>query len=109
MALHAYQDVFSEIAFDALPQYWKWDHTIKLECNTSPGFRKVCLMTLTEQKEMDAFLEEVLATGHIRQSKSPLGAPAFFIKKKDDKLHFVQDYHALNSIMCKNHYPLPLN
>jgi hypothetical protein len=45
---------------------------------------KVYLMTLTEQMEMDAFLEEALATGHIRQSKSPLGALVFFIKKKDN-------------------------
>jgi hypothetical protein len=65
-------------------------------------------MTLTEQTEMDAFLEEVLATGHIRQSKSPLGAPVFFIKKKDRKLHFIQDYRALNAITRKNRYPLPL-
>jgi hypothetical protein len=49
-------------------------------------------MTLIEQTEMDAFLEEALATGRIRQSKSPLGAPVFFIKKKDGKLCFVQDY-----------------
>jgi hypothetical protein len=65
-------------------------------------------MALTEQMEMDAFLEEALATGHIRQSKSPLGAPVFFIKKKDGKLHFVQDYWALNAITRKNRYPLPL-
>jgi hypothetical protein len=61
-----------------------------------------------EQTEMDAFLEEVLATGRIRQSKSPLGAPVFFIKKKDRKLCFVQDYRALNTITRKNRYPLPL-
>jgi hypothetical protein len=65
-------------------------------------------MTLTEQMEMDAFLEEALATGHIRQSKSPLGAPVFSIKKKDGKLRFVQDYQALNTITRKNRYPLPL-
>jgi hypothetical protein len=65
-------------------------------------------MTLTEQTEMDAFLEEALATGHIRQSKSPLGAPVFFIKKKDGKLRFVQDYQALNAITRKNRYLLPL-
>jgi hypothetical protein len=65
-------------------------------------------MTLTEQMEMDAFLEEALATGRIRQSKSPLGAPVFFIKKKNGKLHFVQDYRALNAITRKNRYPLPL-
>jgi hypothetical protein len=65
-------------------------------------------MTLTEQMEMDAFLEEALATGHIRQSKSPLRAPVFFIKKKDGKLCFVQDYRALNAITRKNRYLLLL-
>jgi hypothetical protein len=91
-SLHTYADVFSETAFDSLPERRKWDHAIELEQEPSPGFRKVYPMTLTEQTEMDAFLEEALATGRIRQSKSPLGAPVFFIKKKDGKLRFVQDY-----------------
>jgi hypothetical protein len=91
-SLHAYADIFSETAFDSLPECRKWDHAIELEREPSPGFCKVYPMTLTEQTEMDAFLEEVLATGRIRQFKSPLGAPVFFIKKKDGKLRFVQDY-----------------
>jgi hypothetical protein len=107
-SLHAYADVFSETAFGSLPKRHKWDHTIELEREPSPGFRKVYLMTLMEQTEMDAFLKEVLAMGHIRQSKLPLGAPVFFIKKKDGKLHFIQDYRALNAITRKNRYPLPL-
>jgi hypothetical protein len=90
-SLHTYANVFSETAFDSLPEHHKWDHAIELEREPSPRFCKVYPMTLTEQTEMDAFLEEVLATGHIRQSKSPLGAPLFFIKKKDGKLRFVQD------------------
>jgi hypothetical protein len=101
-ALHSYEDVFSKTAFDTLPQRRKWDHAIELEHKPSPGFRKVYPMTLTEQTEMDAFLEEALATGRIRQSKSPLGAPVFFIKKKDGKLRFIQDYRALNVITQKN-------
>jgi hypothetical protein len=32
----------------------------------------------------------------------------FFIKKKDSTLHLVQDYRALNALMIKNRYPLPL-
>jgi hypothetical protein len=107
-SVHAYADVFSKMAFDSLPERHKWDHTIELEHEPSPGFRKVYPMTLTEQTEMHAFLEEALATGHIWQSKSPLGAPVFFIKKKDGKLRFVQDYRALNVITRKNRYPLPL-
>jgi hypothetical protein len=107
-SLHAYADVFSEMAFDSHPECRKWDHAIELEREPSPGFRKVYPMTLTEQTEMDTFLEEALATGRIRQSKSPLGVLVFFIKKKDGKLHFVQDYRALNVITRKNRYPLPL-
>jgi hypothetical protein len=92
MTLHEYANVFNETTFDSLPERRKWDHAIELECEPSPGFQKVYPMTLTEQMEMDAFLEEALATRCIRQSKSPLGAPVFFIKKKDGKLRFVQDY-----------------
>jgi hypothetical protein len=107
-SLHSYADIFSEMAFDSLPERRKWDHTIELEHEPSPRFRNDYPMTLTEQTEMDAFLEEALATGCIRQSKSPLGALVFFIKKKDGKLRFVQDYRALNAITRKNCYPLPL-
>jgi len=37
-----------------------------------------------------------------------MAAPVFFIKKKDGSLWLVQDYQALNSMMVKNKYPLPL-
>jgi hypothetical protein len=88
-SLHTYADIFSETAFNSLPEHRKWDHAIELEPEPSSGFCKVYPMTLTEQMEIDAFLEEALATRHIRQSKSPLGAPVFFIKKKDGKLRFI--------------------
>jgi hypothetical protein len=84
MSLHAYIDVFSETAFDSLPECSKWDRAIELEHEPSPGFCKVYPMTLIEQTEMDTFLEEALATGCIRQSKSPLRAPVFFIKRKTE-------------------------
>jgi hypothetical protein len=96
-ALHSHEDVFSKTAFNTLPQCQKWDHAIELEHEPSPSFQKVYLMTLTEQTEMDAFLEEALATGCIRQSKSLLGAPVFFIKKKDGKFCFVQDYQKIDT------------
>jgi hypothetical protein len=108
ISLHVCANVISETAFDSLPEYCKWDHAIELECEPSPGFCKVYPMTLMEQMEIDVFLEEALATRCIRQSKSPLGALVFFIKKKDGKLRFVQDYQALNAITRKNWYPLPL-
>ena len=69
---------------------------------------KVYPLSLVEQKELDAFLEENLRTRRIRPSKSPMAAPVFFIKKKNGSLWLVQDYRALNSMTVKNKYPLPL-
>jgi hypothetical protein len=37
-----------------------------------------------------------------------MASPVFFIKKKDSTLRLVQDYRALNALMIKNQYPLPL-
>jgi len=62
----------------------------------------------TEQKELDQFLKENLETGQIHLSKSPMASLVFFIKKKDGTLWLVQDYWALNAMMVKNKYPLPL-
>jgi hypothetical protein len=107
-SLHDFEDIFNKESFDSLPERRKWDHAIELEREPAPGFRKVYPMSLTEQAELDAFLDEALSTGKIRPSKSPIGAPVFFVKKKDGKLHFVQDYRALNAITRKNRYPLLL-
>jgi hypothetical protein len=69
---------------------------------------KSYLMSPAEQVELDKWLEENLAKGYLRPSKSPMASPVFFIKKKDGKLRLVQDYRRLNKITIKNRYPLPL-
>src|SRR5258708_29572850 len=101
---HDFRDVFSKEAFDELPPQKLWDHAIDL----SPGTELPCSQTFppspAEQKELDDFLWENLANGHIHPSKSPMGAPVFFIKKKDGLLHLVQDYQKLNEITVKTSY-----
>src|SRR5260370_4208609 len=105
---HDFRDVFSKEAFDELPPWKAWDHTIDL----TPGTELPCSQTFplspAEQKELDNFLWENLANGSIHPSKSPMGAPVFFIKKKDGLLRLIQDYQKLNKITVKNSYPLPL-
>src|SRR5258705_13698931 len=80
---HNFKDVFSKEAFDELPPQKAWDHAIDL----TPGTELPCSWTFplspAEQKELDDFLWENLANGCICPSKSPMGAPVFFIKKKD--------------------------
>ena len=65
-------------------------------------------MTLPEQAKLNKFLNENLAKGYIRPSKSPMALPFFFISKKDGKLHLCQDYWKLNEGTIKNSYLLPL-
>ena len=56
---------------------------------------------------MKAQLDELLAKGYIRQSKSLTVAPVLFVDKKDGKLRLCVDYRALNKVTVKNSYPLP--
>ena len=101
--------VFSEQESEQLPDHKPWDHAIDLTPGAPADLcTKIYPMSLTEQAELDTFLEENLQKGYIQPSKSPLASPVFFIKKKDGKLCFVQDYHHLNEYTVKNRYPLPL-
>ena len=61
-----------------------------------------------KQKELDEFLRENLANRQICLLKSPIGAPVFFVKKKESSLCLLQDYWKLNEITVKNSYPLLL-
>ena len=54
------------------------------------------------------FLEENLAKGFIRESKSPTSTLILFVLKKDSTLQLYIDYRSLNAITIKNYYPLLL-
>ena len=105
---HDFEDVFSKLSFDALLDRKPWDHAIELELGAKASSTKVYPLSLNEQMELDAFIEENLASGQICPLKSPMAAPVFFIKKKDGSLRLVQDYRVLNTKTVKNAYPLPL-
>ena len=98
--------MFAKEDFDILLEHRRWDHAIELIPGAKPKSSKVYPLSLLEQTELDAFLEENLHTGQIWPSKSPIAAPVFFIKKKDSSLKLVQDYHVLNAVTVKNRYPL---
>ena len=106
--LHDFEDVFSKTAFDVLPDRKPWDHAIELIPDAENKSCKVYPLSVAEQEQLDKFLEENLASGRIRPSKSPMASPFFFVKKKDGALRPVQDYRVLNTMTVKNKYPLPL-
>src|SRR5260370_12202510 len=103
-----FTDICSEEAFAHLPPRKAWDHAIELHPDAKLPRGTLFPLSPTEQKELDAFLRENLANGQIHPLKSPIGAPVFFVKKKEGSLHLVQDYWKLNKITVKNSYLLPL-
>jgi hypothetical protein len=64
-------------------------------------------MSHEELKELKVQLEELLAKGYIKPSKSPYGALVLFVHKKDGKLKMCMDYRTLNKVTVNNQYPLP--
>jgi hypothetical protein len=90
--LHDFEDVFSKTSFDELPARKPWDHAIELIPDAQNKSCKVYPLSISEQEQLDKFLEENLTSGRICPSKSPMAAPFFFVKKKDGSLRPVQDY-----------------
>ena len=87
-----FPDVFSAKEFDQLPAHCPWDHAIELTEGFKPSDCKIYPLSITEQAELQKFLNDNLETGRIRLSKSPMASPFFFIKKHDGSLRPVQDY-----------------
>jgi hypothetical protein len=101
--------LFSDEAADRFPPEREWDHAIDLKPGAPDALDcKVYPMTRDEDTALEKFLDEMVAKGYIRPSKSPYASPFFFVKKKDGKLRPVQDYRRLNSHTVRNQYPLPL-
>ena len=84
------------------------DHRIDLKKDFQSKKGQLIPLSVDEQKEVEAFLDDQLAKGYIRPSISPQTSLVFFIPKKDGKKHMVQDYHYVNEFTVKNNYPLPL-
>jgi hypothetical protein len=107
-----YQDfarLFSDEVADRFPPSREWDHAIDLKPGAPDALDcKVYPMTRDEDTALEKFLDEMVAKGYIRPSKSPYALPFFFVKKKVGKLRPVQDYRRLNSHTVRNQYPLPL-
>lgn len=104
-----YWSVFGEPGHnERLPDRRPWDHTIELTPDFKSVKAKLYPVPKSQQEELDKFLEDNLRNGQIRESKSPMSSPFFFIKKADGSLRPVQDYRKLNEMTIKNRYPLPL-
>ena len=101
-----FHDVFEPIT-SCPPRRADVDHTIRLEPNTTPTFRRPHRLSKQEEQEIHSQVADLLAKGLIEPSVSPYGAPVLFVQKKDGSLRMCIDYRALNKVTVRDRYPLP--
>src|SRR5882724_1376465 len=105
---HDFADVFDKAKADTLAPHRPYDLKINLDKDSTPPLGHMYSLSQTELIALREFIDEHLATGFIRPSRSPYGAPVLFAKKKDGGLHLCVDFRGLNKITKKDRYPLPL-
>jgi transposase InsO family protein len=103
-----FSDVFDKVKATKLPQHRPYDCPIDLQPGKEPPWGPIYNLTPTELKVVREYIEENLKNGFIQHSRSPAGAPIFFVKKKDGSLRLVVDYRGLNKVTIRNRYALPL-
>lgn len=91
-----------------LAEHGPQDLVITLQEGTMLPHQPLYSLSKAELALLREYLDEYLARGWIRHSKSPAGAPILFAKKKDGSMRLCVDYRGLNKITIKNRHPLPL-
>ena len=111
-ALHKLLHEFEDILVNDLPGGVPGDRpetgeVIPLQPGSRPVFRRPYRLSPAEKTEVTRTIEELLAKGFIKPSKSPYGSPVLFVAKKDGSLRMCIDYRGLNKQTVSNKYPLP--
>jgi hypothetical protein len=80
---------------------------IKLILGTQPIHKAPYRMAPKEQVELKRQLDDLLAKGFIRPSRSPRASLVLFVENKDKSKRLCVDYRSLNQVTIKNKYLLP--
>ena len=94
--LNEFRDVLTNELPKKLPSGRKVDHKIELVPGAKPQNKAPYRLNQNELVQFKKQVTELLARGYVRPSKSPFGAPVFFVIKKDGQLRMCIDYRALN-------------
>ena len=105
---HEFADVFDRAKAHTLAPHRPYDLKINIDEDSTPPLGHMYSLSQTELVALREFIDDHLATGFIRPSRSPYGAPVLFAKKKDGGLRLCVDFRGLNKITKKDRYPLPL-
>ncbi len=99
---------FPKLAAEPLEHTGINDYAIELVDDQQPLYGPIYSLGPMELETLKAYIDNNLANGFIRPSKSPAGTSILFDKKPDGSLRLCMDYRSLNNLTIKNWYPLPL-
>src|SRR5260221_2045047 len=105
---HDFSDIFSGEKAGTLAPHRPYDLQINVKEGVKPIHGPIYSLSPPELVALWEFLKEHTKSRFIHPSKSPWGSPVLFVKKKDGSLCLCMDFHALNRVMEKDCYPLPL-
>ena len=104
-----YADVFSfDLAMELSENTGINKHAIKRQDGKQPPYGPIYSLRLVELETLKTYIKTHLKTGFIQPSKSSVGTPILFDKKRDGSLWLCVNYWGLNNLKIKNWYPLSL-
>jgi hypothetical protein len=102
--MNEFTDIIKE--HDGLPPTRECDFEINLECDEPPKERTY-RMSPAILREVQVHLQDLLAKGWIRPSKTSYGAPILLASKKDGTVRMYVNYRRLSDLTRKDRTPLP--
>jgi len=101
-----YDDIFKEPT--ELPPHKAHDHSITLQEGVQPVSVRPYRYPYYQKEEIEKIVKELLATGVIRPSTSPLTSPVLLVRKADSSWRMCMDYRSLNKVTIKDKFPIPV-
>ena len=104
-----FSNVFEKRNVDRLLEHRMYDYPINIQDGACPPFGPIYGLSEPELDALRVYINENLVKGFIWHSKSPVGTPILFIKKKDGSLHLCVHYRGFNKVIIEHIcYPLSL-
>lgn len=100
-----FSDVFSEPTLNVYET--TTPECIRVAPDATPPNTPPFRLSLSERREVESQVKDLLSKGFIEPSGSSYGAPVLFVPKPDGSWRMCIDYRALNKITTRNKYPLP--
>jgi hypothetical protein len=104
--LGAFAAIFAEPT--GLPPARGHDHRIILKADASPVVVRPYRYPVTHKNELERQCTAMIEQGIVRRSDSPFSSPVLLVKKPDGSWRFCVDYRALNALIVKDAFPIPV-